>query len=84
MWSTLKDLLLWIPRELFSKIMEGLSAILHAIPAPDWYAQIANIFTGDSNIHFFLMLCSVTAGLKIVAGAYGIRFLIRRIPFIGG
>ncbi|WP_097458969.1 hypothetical protein [Mangrovitalea sediminis] len=84
MWSTLKDLLLWIPRELFAKVMEGLSALLQAIPAPDWYANISNIFQGDNNVHFFLMLCAVTTGLKILAASYGIRFLIRRIPFIGG
>jgi hypothetical protein len=66
----------------FYNIMDTLAAIFESIPVPSFATNIDTMQLPD----FFLYLTDIMqvySGLQIVMGAYLIRFLIRRIPFIG-
>lgn len=82
-WETLADILLWVPLKLYGLILDGLAAIIEAIPAPEWVSHAGNILQGSPGFLFWLDLFNVPEGLSIVFGAYGIRFIVRRIPVIG-
>lgn len=80
----LLDLLLFIPRKVFELFMDAAAAAIEAIPVPDW---VSSASSGLSNIPpgvvFFADFLQLPAGIAIILSAYGIRFLIRRIPVIG-
>lgn len=80
----LKDLLLWLPNKLAELILDGLAALIEAIPVPSWLSN-APTFLGniDPTVAFFLEGFQFAQGLLIVFAAYVLRFLIRRIPVIG-
>lgn len=80
----LKDVLLWVPRKLWAELLDGLASLLTAIPTPDFVIQAQNAF-GDipANVVFFATKFAVPEGIAMALAAYGIRFLIRRIPIIG-
>ena len=80
----LKDVLLWIPRKLTELVLDGLAALIEAIPVPTWLANAGNYLSGiDPTIAFFLQGFRFAEGLTIIFAAYILRFLIRRIPLIG-
>lgn len=80
----LKDLLLWIPLKLWELLLDGLAAIIEAIPVPDFVNNASNAFSSiPGNVLFFANFFAVGEGITMVLAAYGIRFLIRRIPLIG-
>ncbi|MEJ1339155.1 MAG: hypothetical protein RPT95_13620 [Candidatus Sedimenticola sp. (ex Thyasira tokunagai)] len=80
----LKDVLLWIPRKLFQEIMEGLSSLLDSIPVPDFFSNLASAWANISpQVLFYLSPFELGYGLTVIGIAYGLRFLIRRIPIIG-
>lgn len=80
----LKDLLLWVPRTIWKELLSALAGILSAIPVPTWLQQIAGFQDAiPSGVGYFLHILKVPQGLVIIMAAYGIRFLIRRIPVIG-
>ena len=80
----LKDLLLWIPRKLTELILDGLAALIEAVPVPDWLNNAGNFLASiDPTVLYFLEAFQFAQGLTIVLAAYVIRFLIRRIPVIG-
>lgn len=88
MWNAIlgwvKDLLLWIPRELFSLFVDGLASLADSIPVPDFLAMAANLFSGiTSGVWWWLSFFLIPQGFSLVMGAYAARFLLRRIPFIG-
>lgn len=74
----------WIFEWCFQQLMEALAAVLNAIPVPDWLSGASAVVGSiPSGVAFFLGAAQVPSGLAIILGAYVIRFLIRRIPFIG-
>lgn len=80
----LKDLLLWVPRKLWAELLDGLAALIEAIPVPSFVYDVQSAFAGLSgNIVFFANKFAVPEGLIMVLAAYAIRFVIRRIPIIG-
>lgn len=80
----LKELLLWIPRKLWAELLDGLAAMLTAIPVPDFVTQAQAAFSGiPSSVIFFATKFAVPEAVGMALAAYGLRFLIRRIPFIG-
>ena len=82
--SWLKELLLWIPRKLWSELLDGLAALLTAIPVPDFVTTAQGAFAGlPSGVVFFANKFAVPEILGMVIAAYVVRFLIRRIPVIG-
>lgn len=80
----LLDLLLFIPRKIFELLCAGLLAVLQAIPVPEWVSQAASsIGSLSGDVLFWLTLVSAPQGVGIVISAYLLRFVLRRIPFIG-
>jgi len=67
---------------LFMKLLNGLATLFESIPVPDFVAKIPTYQLPE----FFLYLTDILQvyeGCQIVMGAYLIRFIIRRLPFIG-
>lgn len=78
------DLVLWVPRKIFSMIVDGLLALFNAIPVPAWLSDPSSALSGaGAGVWYFLHLFGFAGAMTIVISAYGIRFLIRRIPVIG-
>ncbi len=78
------DVLLYVPQQLFSLLVDGLIAVLAAIPVPAWVQTVATAggsLAGD--VVWWLDLLQFQTGLAIWISSLGIRFLIRRIPVIG-
>lgn len=82
--SWIYDLVLWLPKKLFSLIMDALASFFEAIPVPGFITSAGNYFQGipDSFLYFINMF-AVGEGIAMVIAAYILRFVIRRLPFIG-
>ena len=87
----INDALQWIsdffstlPLLLWQQLLEGLAAIIQAIPVPSFVTQAASAFSSmPPQVVFVLDALQFDLGLPMVLAAYGLRFLIRRIPIIG-
>ena len=80
----LLDVLLWVPQKLYELVLDGLAGVLEAIPVPGWLDGGLSLFTNlPAGIVYFADALAIPEGIGIVLGAYLVRFLIRRIPFIG-
>jgi hypothetical protein len=78
------EVVLWLPLQLYKLLCEGLVLVLQAIPVPDWMESAATAFGAiPSGVAYFLQAMEIPFGIAVVASAYTIRFLIRRIPFFG-
>lgn len=78
------DLLLYIPRKVFSWIVDGILALYDAIPVPEFISNIPSLFGNlASGVWWFLGPFHIGTGIGIILSAYTIRFFIRRLPFIG-
>ena len=78
------DVLLWVPLKLYGLLLDGLATVLEAIPIPAWASSVEGYASAiSSSVLFYIQPFNLTEGVTILLGAYGIRFLIRRIPFIG-
>jgi hypothetical protein len=79
-----KEFFTWLFQTIWAQILEGLAAVIAAIPVPDFVYQAQSAFGSLSgNILFFAQKFAFGEGVAMVLAAYGIRFLIRRIPLIG-
>lgn len=78
------DLVLWVPKKLFSLIMDALASFFESIPVPGFITNAGSFFQGipDSFLYFINMF-AVGEGIAMVIAAYILRFILRRIPFIG-
>jgi len=78
------DLLLYVPRLLFAALMNALAELLTAIPVPSWLDSAGSAFLNlSAGVMYWLEWFQLGTGISIVLSAYGLRFLIRRLPFIG-
>lgn len=73
-----KLLFQWVLEQIFSLGV----ALLSAIPVPDWMASMGTLQI-PSSVAWFAQAFQLQAGAGIIASAYLIRFIIRRIPFFG-
>jgi hypothetical protein len=80
----LKDMLLWIPLQIYKLLLEGLEALINAIPVPE-YMQNIGTYTQSipSGITYWTDPFNIGYGVAAILAAYVLRFIIRRIPFIG-
>lgn len=80
----LKDFFLWLPRKLWAELLDGLASLLEAIPVPDFMIQAQAAFGGiGGNVLFYAQKFAVGEGIAMILAAYVLRFVVRRIPFIG-
>jgi len=74
----------WALLQVLSLLLAGLSIVLNAIPVPDWMAGASAAVSNLPQMFIYLVSpLNLGAGVTIVCSAYGLRFLIRRIPIIG-
>lgn len=81
MLDRLLDILLYIPRVIFSAFVDGLIFLFNAIPPPAFLANAD--LSGFHHIGYFIDILKIDFGFAIVLSALLARFLLRRIPFIG-
>lgn len=80
----LLDLLLWIPKKLWSELLTSISDFFASIPVPDFISGAQNAFYSiPSGPLFFISFFAVKEGIVMVLAALVLRFLTRRIPIIG-
>lgn len=65
-------------------VLSALAAVIEAIPVPDALSNASTVFGQiPSGVVYLVSAASFGQGLGIVAGAYLVRFLIRRLPLVG-
>lgn len=70
--------------QLLGLVLDALATILSAIPVPTWVSTAQSAWNAiDGSVWFFLDPFQVPEGIAIIMSAYGIRFLIRRLPIFG-
>lgn len=80
----IKDFFIWLAQTIWAQILEALAAVINAIPVPDFVYEAQGAFASLSgNVLFFANKFALGEGIVMILAAYGIRFLIRRIPIIG-
>lgn len=68
----------------FQEIVEELVKFLHWIPVPSFLSSAANNLQAiPPGVSWFLGLMEFNEGLAMIMFAYALRFIVRRIPFIG-
>jgi hypothetical protein len=81
----LYDVLMWLPRWTVDQVLSGLAALIQAIPVPSFindFMTSAASLSGD--VVWWLDLLQVQWGLSCMTTALIARFVLRRIPLIGG
>jgi len=66
----------------FERLMDGLAAVIEMIPVPD-FLSAAGSFSIPGSVAWFANAFALDHGAQIIVAAYLLRFLIRRLPFIG-
>lgn len=70
-------------QDLFALLLEGVAAVLDAIPVPSWLAGADPFASLDAGVVFFAEAFQIPEGIAIILGAYFIRWLTRRVPIVG-
>lgn len=80
----LLDVLMWIPQWIVSQFVDALLAVLNSLPVPSWLGSVDNAFSAiPPGVWWFASVIRLDFGLSIMGSAYLLRFVIRRLPFIG-
>lgn len=80
LWGMFKDLLMWV----FSGVMDAIVGLLSLIPVPGWVSDFAPAWAGLSGtVGYWLEPFNLSYGITVISAAYGVRFIIRRLPVIG-
>lgn len=79
----LVDFVLWAPLRIYQLLLEGLLAVLAAVPVPAWLSGADPFAAIDPGVVFFADALQIPEGISIVIGAYVLRFLVRRVPVVG-
>jgi hypothetical protein len=73
-----------LPLHAFSLLCQGLAAVINWIPAPAFFSDVAGWIGNTPPLAAWLLSAlQIGSGATILVSAYTLRFLIRRIPFIG-
>lgn len=75
------DFFLWI----LDQIVNLGFLLLEAIPSPDFFQDLEGYANAiDPDVLYWVAPLNIPAGLGIIMTAYTIRFVLKRIPFVGG
>lgn len=78
------NFLLGLPLHIFSLLLSGLSYVLNAIPAPSFFTEASGWVGSIPTLAAYLLSALQIGSLvTILVSAYTLRWVIRRIPFIG-
>jgi hypothetical protein len=74
----------WILTETFYVICAAVLAVINAIPVPSFFSGAAS-FMGSlpAGVVYFSQGADLHFGFTVLFSAVGLRFLIRRLPFVG-
>ena len=78
MWESISNFF----TSIYEDVAFGLSSLFESIPVPEFLVN-QDVIVIPGSISFFLEPMRFSFGLTVIASAYTLRFLIRRIPFIG-
>ncbi len=79
-----KDFFVWLGTSIYSALMDGLASALEAIPQPEFVGQAAGYFAAiPPGVVYFFQFFAIPEGFAMIISALILRFLLRRIPFIG-
>ena len=74
----------WALEQIWSLICQGLGLVLAAIPVPDWLANAGNVVGAmPPGVAYLGGAFKIPEGIVMIIGAYTLRFVIRRLPFVG-
>lgn len=83
------EMLLWWMDEsdnqslsLFDRILSGLASLIEGIPVPDFLVNIGT-YQLPPDVAYFADFLLLDFGAGVIVSSFILRFLIRRIPFIG-
>ena len=79
----LLSILLYVPQKIFEFLSDWLVSAIDTVMILDFSQLGSNLAALPLATLFILGWFKIGTGLTIIAAAYGVRFLIRRIPFIG-
>ncbi|WP_138438226.1 DUF2523 domain-containing protein [Marinobacter alexandrii] len=81
--DALIDIVLWVPRQLFGLLVDGVELMLSWIPEID-IVDLQGVFDGlGGQLLYFLTVFEFDYGITAMMTALIARFILRRIPFIG-
>lgn len=81
----LLNLFTFFPKLIWDGVLVALGALISSIPVPSWLSSAAGYIQNiPPDVLYFLAPFDLPFGLSVVTSALLIRFLIRRIPFVGG
>ncbi|MFT0211207.1 hypothetical protein VQ643_01145 [Pseudomonas sp. F1_0610] len=73
-----------LPEWIFSEFADGVVEFFNAIPVPDFFKDAGSAFSNISgDIAYFAEPFAIGFGVTVILAAYLLRFILRRIPFIG-
>ena len=80
----LYDVLMYVPLKLWSFMLDALASALESIPVPSFMNDLQGYANGiPADVIYYVKPFDLGTGIAIIGSAYLIRFLIRRIPFVG-
>lgn len=80
----LQDMVTWSLLKVFKLVTVGLLTVFNAIPVPSFISSASGYASNISpSVAWIMGSFQVSFGFGVVLSAYLIRFLIRRLPFIG-
>jgi hypothetical protein len=69
---------------LLDSILQAIASVLALIPAPSWSQNIGSLVANVGPEFWWMAeFFSLSTGISIMMSAMVIRFLVRRLPFIG-
>jgi hypothetical protein len=80
----LLDVLLFVPRKIYELLLQGLAAFINWIPVPQFMIDLnSNAGAMWASIGWWAEIAQIPEGVTLVLTAYGLRFIVRRLPVIG-
>ncbi len=65
-------------------LCDGFASVIEAIPVPSFFATASSQLGGiPGTVVFWLSFIQADFGIPLVISAYVLRWVLRRIPFIG-
>lgn len=74
----------WLGLFFWNGMLDGLASVVEAIPAPGFLLNAGTYFGNiPGTIVYFFQFFAIAEGLAMITTALTLRFILRRIPFIG-
>ena len=78
------QILLWIPLKVISLLLDGLASLIEAMPALNFGTTWANnVGTAFAGAGYVADVFALQQGIIMMCTALLLRFVLRRIPFVG-